>query len=103
MAAYKGFKFRLYPTKEQAERINKTLGCCRYVYNHMLERRIKAYSKILDLPCVRMHPRQGYQCSKQYSEERSRSAGYASCFVTTEILVRPGWPEPNVCGECDLC
>lgn len=45
MTAYKGFKFRLYPTKEQAERINKTLGCCRYVYNHMLERRIKAYKR----------------------------------------------------------
>lgn len=45
MTAYKGFKFRLYPTKEQAEKINKTLGCCRYVYNHMLERRIKAYKR----------------------------------------------------------
>ena len=45
MTAYKGFKFRLYPTKEQAEQINKTLGCCRYVYNHMLERRIKAYKR----------------------------------------------------------
>lgn len=45
MTAYKGFKFRLYPTKEQTEQINKTLGCCRYVYNHMLERRIKAYKR----------------------------------------------------------
>ena len=45
MTAYKGFKFRLYPTEEQAEQINKTLGCCRYVYNHMLERRIKAYKR----------------------------------------------------------
>ena len=45
MTAYKGFKFRLYPTKEQTKRINKTLGCCRYVYNHMLERRIKAYKR----------------------------------------------------------
>lgn len=45
MTAYKAFKFRLYPTKEQAEQINKTLGCCRYVYNHMLERRIKAYKR----------------------------------------------------------
>lgn len=59
--------------------------------------------KTLDLPCVRMHSRQGYQCSKQYSEERSRSAGDASCFIITGLLVRPGWPEPNVCGECDLC
>ena len=45
MTAYKGFKFRLYPTEEQAEQINKTLDCCRYVYNHMLERRIKAYKR----------------------------------------------------------
>lgn len=45
MTAYKGFKFRLYPTKEQTGKINKTLGCCRYVYNHMLERRIKAYKR----------------------------------------------------------
>lgn len=44
MTAYKGFKFRLYPTKEQTGKINKTLGCCRYVYNHMLERRMKAIS-----------------------------------------------------------
>lgn len=53
MTTYKGFKFRLYPTKEQAERINKT--------------------------------------------------GDSSCFIITGLLVRPGWPEPNVCGECDLC
>lgn len=45
MTAYKAFKFRLYPTKEQTEQINRTLGCCRYVYNHMLERRIKAYKR----------------------------------------------------------
>lgn len=45
MTAYKAFKFRLYPTKEQAEQINRTLGCCRYVYNHMLERRTKAYKR----------------------------------------------------------
>lgn len=30
---HKGFKFRLYPTSEQATQINKTIGCCRYSYN----------------------------------------------------------------------
>jgi putative transposase len=30
---HKGFKFRLYPTKEHATQINKTIGCCRYSYN----------------------------------------------------------------------
>lgn len=41
----KATKFRLYPNKEQQIRIDKTLDCCRFVYNHMLERNIKAYKR----------------------------------------------------------
>ena len=32
----KGFKFRIYPNKTQQEQINRTFGCCRFVYNHFL-------------------------------------------------------------------
>ena len=32
----KGYKFRLYPNKEQAILLNKTLGCCRFIFNHFL-------------------------------------------------------------------
>lgn len=35
---YKGFKFRLYPTDEQATQIHKTIGCCRYSYNLALRK-----------------------------------------------------------------
>lgn len=35
---HKGFKFRLYPTLEQAVQINKTIGCCRYSYNLALSK-----------------------------------------------------------------
>ncbi len=35
--------FRIYPTKEQTILISKTLGCCRYVYNHYLSMRIHLY------------------------------------------------------------
>ncbi len=38
-------KSRIYPTSEQAHQIDVTLGCCRYVYNHMLERSSKAYAR----------------------------------------------------------
>ena len=38
-------KFRIYPTPEQAHQIDVTLGCCRYVFNHMLERSSKAYAR----------------------------------------------------------
>ena len=37
------YKFRLYPTREQENLMQKTFGCCRYVYNHFLAERITAY------------------------------------------------------------
>lgn len=45
MKIHKGYKFRLEPTEEQKVKINKTLGCCRFVYNSILDRRIKAYKR----------------------------------------------------------
>ena len=40
-----GIKIRLYPNKEQEQKINKTLGCYRFVYNHMLAIKQEAYNK----------------------------------------------------------
>ena len=37
------YRFRIYPTKEQEVQIAKTLGCCRYVYNHYLAMRAQIY------------------------------------------------------------
>ena len=38
-------KIRLYPNKEQATQINKLLGCCRFVYNQTLARKINQYKE----------------------------------------------------------
>ena len=40
---YKSYKYRIYPNKEQQELINKHIGCCRFVYNLCLEKKINAY------------------------------------------------------------
>ena len=40
---FKAFKYRLYPTAPQAEKINQNIGCARFVYNHLLDDRIKVY------------------------------------------------------------
>ena len=40
---YKAYKYRIYPNKEQQELINKHIGCCRFVYNLCLEKKINAY------------------------------------------------------------
>lgn len=41
----KAFKTRIYPTPEQIELINKTIGCCRFVYNNGLNAKITQYEK----------------------------------------------------------
>lgn len=45
MQIVRTMKFRVYPTRDQAERIDATIDCCRFVYNHMLERNVKAYKR----------------------------------------------------------
>lgn len=45
MLRNKAFVVRLYPNAAQTERINRTLGCARFVYNHFLARRIAAYKE----------------------------------------------------------
>lgn len=42
---HKAFKFRIYPTKEQATLINKTIGCSRFVFNHFLTKWNEAYEQ----------------------------------------------------------
>jgi putative transposase len=39
----KNYKFRIYPTNEQAILIQKTFGCCHYIFNHCLAERIEVY------------------------------------------------------------
>lgn len=40
----KAFKYRIYPTKEQAVLLEKHFGCCRFIYNLGLETKILNYS-----------------------------------------------------------
>lgn len=44
----KAYKFRLYPTEEQAHLMHKTFGCVRFVYNTMLAERKETYEKFKD-------------------------------------------------------
>lgn len=41
----RAIKYELNPTKTQKEQIKQTCGCCRKVYNVMLDRRIHAYKE----------------------------------------------------------
>jgi len=39
----RAYRYRLYPNKKQRELIHKTIGCCRFVYNYYLNKRIEIY------------------------------------------------------------
>lgn len=46
----KSVKVRIYPTEEQEILIDKTTGCCRFVYNHTLEVCNKSYKQTQHFP-----------------------------------------------------
>ena len=43
--ANKAIKYRIYPTTEQKTMFAKTFGCCRKVYNLMLNDKVESYKK----------------------------------------------------------
>ena len=61
----KAYKYRIYPTSEQKLYLAKTFGCTRFIYNKMLEDRIKSYeeNKDLDIKAIK------YPTPAQYKEE----------------------------------
>lgn len=46
----RSYKFRIYPNKTQENKILRTFGCCRYIFNHYLSERIEQYKSIGTAP-----------------------------------------------------
>lgn len=44
-AVKRAYKYRFYPTPEQAEQLARTFGCVRYVYNRALAERSRAWTQ----------------------------------------------------------
>ena len=42
------YKFRLYPNRDQQVILNKTFGCCRFLWNRMLHERTETYQRLKD-------------------------------------------------------
>lgn len=42
----RSYKFRIYPDKKQENLIQRTFGCCRFVFNHFLAERMDQYKQI---------------------------------------------------------
>ena len=63
----KAYKFRLYPNNQQQYLLDKTFGCCRFIYNQMLAERINIYEHLKnDKESLYSYK---YKTEKQFKEE----------------------------------
>ena len=67
MKINRAIKVRLYPNQEQAIMLDKTFGCCRFLFNKMLEERIRVYRELKDdKETLYNHE---YKTERQYKKE----------------------------------
>ncbi len=45
MIMQKAYRYRLYPTDEQRQQVTRIIGCCRFVWNRLLEYSSKSYRR----------------------------------------------------------
>ena len=65
----RAIKLRLYPNQEQKELLDKTFGCCRFIYNKMLEERKQVYEELKgDKPTLHDYK---YKTEKEYKQQFS--------------------------------
>ena len=99
------YKFRLYPTKAQEQQIQRTFGCCRYLWNHYLAQRKAVYE-------VDRHTMNYYECCKDLtmlkksltwlkeadatalqSSLRDLDASFQNFFRRVKNGEKPGYPK----------
>lgn len=80
------YKIRLYPTKEQVTLIDKTIGCCRLLYNLMLAERKQAWEDNKENKEVVYGWK--YKTEKQYRDEYSfmKEVDFSALSRTTRFL-----------------
>jgi putative transposase len=101
----KSYRFRLYPDDEQIEQIQRTFGCCRFVYNHFLSRRINLYNTTgetlnfygcvaeltpmkIEIPWLRIPDSTALQ-----SALKDLDTGYQNFFRRVKRGEKPGFPK----------
>ena len=63
----RAIRFRIYPNQQQKSLLDKTFGCCRFIYNKMLEEKVQVYEELKDDKQT-LHDHK-YKTEKQYKQE----------------------------------
>lgn len=92
------YRFRIYPTEEQKILLGKTFGCCRFLYNQMLNDKIREYEKtkkmLKNTPAIdRAEDRERFQALLQKLSLLQPANGTATTLEESrEIAHRIGYP-----------
>ena len=98
------YKYRLYPTKEQENLIQRTFGCARFVYNHFLAYRKELYettgetanyyacSKLLTALKKELPWLQEVDCRALETSVHDLDAAYQNFFRRVKKGGAPGYP-----------
>lgn len=107
MIVNRGYKYRLYPTREQQKYLNQVFGACRFIWNQMLEDRIKAYeakgeslktryaSYVEDFPWLKEVDSQALNYV-----QRDLDQAYKNFFRRLKKGETPGFPKFKKRGRC---
>lgn len=102
------YKFRIYPRPTQEVLIQKTFGCCRYVYNHFLAQRMAEYKATGKAPTRFQQDRELTSMKKEIlwlrevdatalqSSVQTLDAAYRNFFRQVKSGEKPGYPKFNL-------
>ncbi|WP_236655073.1 transposase [Burkholderia pyrrocinia] len=80
MDVKRAYRFRFYPTPEQAVTLARTFGCARFAYNHMLRRRTEAW--------YQRQERMGYHETSAALTALKKTDGYAWLNEVSSVPVQ---------------
>ncbi|MDN4594632.1 RNA-guided endonuclease InsQ/TnpB family protein [Polycladomyces subterraneus] len=98
------YKFKLEPTKEQIEKIEWTLGMCRWLYNSMLEQRkfaykrrgitLKYHKQAIELPKLKKEIPEFKEIHSQVLQDAAKrlDKAFQAFFLRVERGEKPGYP-----------
>ncbi|WP_302104750.1 RNA-guided endonuclease InsQ/TnpB family protein [Polycladomyces zharkentensis] len=98
------YKFKLEPTKEQIEKMEWTLGMCRWLYNSMLEQRKFAYKRrgitlnyhkqAIELPELKKEIPEFKEIHSQVLQDVAKrlEKAFQAFFPRVKLGEKPGYP-----------
>ena len=101
----RGYKFRLYPNKNQRQLISSTFGCCRFVYNHYLALSISHYESNGKSNTYNQNSKDLTQLKKELTwlkdvdsvalqqSLRNLDKAYQNFFRNVKVGKKPGFPK----------